>query len=89
MDDFGIPVEERWKYTPMPLGVGTEPLRLTGAIDTIPGKSYVWANRNPQFQSLFNEQSQDAGWQTAVVDSHHMLMIDAPEQTAQVLEYAV
>lgn len=89
MDEFGIPESERWKYTPMPLAIGIEPIRLTGAIDRIPRKTFVWASRNPQFELLYDERSQDARWRTAVVDSHHMLMIDAPEQTARVLEQAI
>jgi pimeloyl-ACP methyl ester carboxylesterase len=89
MNEFGIPESERWKYTPMPIAVGSEPIRLTGAIENIPRRTYVWASRNPQFEPLFDELSRDDRWRTAIVDSHHMLMIDAPEQTARVLEEAI
>jgi pimeloyl-ACP methyl ester carboxylesterase len=88
-DQFGIPAGDRWKYTPMPLRAGEEPIRLTGAYQSIAKKTYVWASRNVQFKPLFDERRETAGWRTAIVDSNHMLMIDAPEQTAIVLEEAI
>ena len=36
MDMFGIPEDQRWRYTTSPTVVGQEPIKLTGAWKSIP-----------------------------------------------------
>ena len=86
---FGVPEAERWKYTDMPTGPLWQPLQLTGAHDAIPKKTYVWANRSPQFKTFYDARVGDPSWNTYVVETSHMLMLDAPERIAEILEEAI
>jgi pimeloyl-ACP methyl ester carboxylesterase len=88
-DGFGVPIGELWKYTEMPTGPLIEPLRLTGALNSIRRKTYVWANRSPQFKTFYDARAADSSWRTSVIDTSHMLMLDAPERTAELLEEAI
>jgi len=86
---FGVPEGERWKYTEMPTGPLSQPLRLTGALDAISKKTYVWAKQSPQFKTFYDARVGDPSWKTYLVETSHMLMLDAPQRIAEILEEVI
>lgn len=86
---FGVPEAERWKYTEMPTGPLSQPLRLTGGLDSISKRTYVWANRSPQFKKFYDARVGDPSWKTYLVNTSHMLMLEAPVRIAEILEEAI
>ena len=73
------------KGSPHPRACFFEKLRLTGARDKIPVKTYVWAEQSPTF-TLFHERlKSDPAWRVERLPCAHMAMIEMPEQTAQII----
>jgi pimeloyl-ACP methyl ester carboxylesterase len=74
------------KLTPQPIGVSLQPIRLTGARDTVPRKAYVRATGFPSepFENALTK-ARDRGWRTYDVPSGHDVMIDEPELLARIL----
>jgi pimeloyl-ACP methyl ester carboxylesterase len=72
--------------TPQPIGVSFQPLHLTGARERITTKVYI---RATGFTSKpFNKacrRAKQAGFRVHRLDCGHDVMIDAPEQLAQLL----
>lgn len=90
MEEFGIPESERWRYTPSPTGVGTEPIKLTGAYKSIGKKTYVLATQwDSPMKRFLDKAKADPSWTTVEIASGHMLMLDAPQRTAEILEDAI
>ena len=75
------------KFTAQPIGVAFTPLRLTGARDRVPRKTYVRAKGydNPNFESYYAKVKSDRSWRTYEVPCGHEMMIDMPERTAEIL----
>jgi pimeloyl-ACP methyl ester carboxylesterase len=75
------------KFTAQPIGVAFTPLRLTGARDRVPKKTYVRAKGydNPNFESYYAKVKSDHSWRTYEVPCGHEMMIDMPERTAEIL----
>ena len=75
------------KFTAQPIGVAFTPLRLTGARDRVPRKTYVRAKGydNPNFESYYAKVKSDRSWRTNEVPCGHEMMIDMPERTAEIL----
>ena len=87
---FGVlPQHQEWvdaMMTPQPLGVSFTPIRLTGACERVPRKTYIRATRYPQ--PSFDQHLADcraAGWHVYELDVGHDVMVDAPEALAKIL----
>lgn len=95
-DAFRIldPANAQWvqsKMTPQPTGPAMQPIRLSGARDSIAGKTYIRAPRYPQprFDAYLASAQADPSWRTYVMDpeeSGHDVMVDAPARLVQILE---
>lgn len=74
------------KLTPQPIGVSLQPIRLTGARDSVLRKAYVRARDFPSdpFDNAF-AKARDRGWRTYDVPGGHDVMIDEPELLARIL----
>jgi pimeloyl-ACP methyl ester carboxylesterase len=74
------------KLTPQPIGVSLQPIRLTGARDTVLRKAYVRATDFPSdpFDNALTK-ARERGWRTYDVPSGHDVMIDAPDSLARIL----
>jgi len=73
--------------TPQPVGVAFQPLKLTGARERVPKKTYIRALGYPMaaFDRFYANKKADPSWRTFEVDSGHEVMIDAPERCAEIL----
>ena len=90
-EQFNVNAADRtWvnrKMTPQSAACFSERLKLTGALDRIPGKTYIRAAGFPMpaFQATFERLSADPAWATHAMDCGHDIMIDAPEALAALL----
>ena len=75
------------KFTAQPIGVAFTPIRLTGARDRVPKKTYVRAKGydNPNFERYYAKVKSDRSWRTYEMPCGHEVMIDMPERTAEIL----
>jgi pimeloyl-ACP methyl ester carboxylesterase len=75
------------KFTAQPVGVAFTPIRLTGARDRVPKKTYVRARGydNPNFERYYAKVKSDPSWRTYELPCGHEVMIDMPERTAEIL----
>jgi pimeloyl-ACP methyl ester carboxylesterase len=76
------------KTTPQPNGVSLQPIRLTGARERVPKKTYIRAVRYPQpaFDKALAECKAGKSWRTFQTSTTgHDVMIDAPEWLAKLL----
>jgi len=75
------------RLTAQPVGVALTPLRLTGALDRVPKKTYVRAAgyENPNFDRFYAKVKSDRSWRTYEIPCGHEMMIDMPERTAEIL----
>jgi pimeloyl-ACP methyl ester carboxylesterase len=75
------------KFTAQPIGVAFTPIRLTGARDRVPKKTYVRATGydNPNFERAYAKVKGDPSWRTFEMPCGHEVMIDMPERTAEIL----
>ena len=75
------------KFTAQPIGVAFTPIRLTGARDRVPKKTYVRATGydNPNFDKAYAKVKADPSWHTFEMPCGHEVMIDMPERTAEIL----
>jgi pimeloyl-ACP methyl ester carboxylesterase len=73
--------------TPQPVGVAFQPLRLTGARERVPKKTYVRAlgYSMKAFDRFYARRKADPSWRTFEVDCGHEVMIDDPERCAEIL----
>lgn len=90
MEMFGIPDDQRWRYTTTPASLGQERIELTGAWKSISKKSYLRATKNElPSKAVYERLKDDPEWHTAEIATRHMMMIDDPEGTAKFLEDAI
>jgi len=88
---FGVNARDRaWidsKCTAQPIGAFTEKIRLTGAYNRIPGKTFIRAASyvNPGFDQALSRVKDDPSWRTFHATSGHDVMVDAPEWLADIL----
>lgn len=85
------PQHERWvaeKMTLQPIGVTFQPVRLTGARDRVPVKAYIRAGKdsNTAFETFHAQYSKDPSWRTWKLPCGHHVMLDMPEELADILE---
>jgi pimeloyl-ACP methyl ester carboxylesterase len=75
------------KFTAQPVGVAFTPIRLTGARERVPKKTYVRTRGydNPNFDRYYAKVKSDPSWRTYEMPCGHEVMIDMPERTAEIL----
>ena len=82
-----LPPEIRWRFAPQPIKSFIEPIRLTGASGEIPSKTYVRATGpGPDFTHIVSGLESKSDWRIVELDAEHNMMIDAPVETAALLE---
>jgi pimeloyl-ACP methyl ester carboxylesterase len=72
---------------PHPIGTMTEKIKLTGARERIGRKAYIRAGAypNPGFDKALARVKLDRSWRTYDVPCGHDVMVDMPEQLAEIL----
>jgi pimeloyl-ACP methyl ester carboxylesterase len=75
------------KCGPQPIATMTEKMKLTGARERIPKKTYIRAAAypNPGFDAALARVKADRSWQVYEVPCGHDVMIDMPERLAEIL----
>jgi pimeloyl-ACP methyl ester carboxylesterase len=74
--------------TPHPLGCFTEKLKLSGAYRDVKTHLYVHGTELPRASPFktFHEQAKSNGWSAHVLACGHDVMLDMPQETADLLE---
>jgi pimeloyl-ACP methyl ester carboxylesterase len=75
------------KATPQSSLCFSERVRLSGALEKIPQKTYILAGNFslPPFDSAYARLTQAPGWKTHVLAGGHDLMLDNPQELADIL----
>lgn len=72
--------------TPHPRDCFVQHIKLSGALERVPIKTYVLATRTPQVFGRFAERvKSDPTWRLREVDTAHFMMIERPAETARLL----
>lgn len=73
--------------TPQPIGTSQQPIRLTGARDRVPRKTYIRATgyTHKIFDANLARCKADRTWRTFEVPCGHDVMVDMPERLAEIL----
>ena len=73
--------------TPQPIGVSLQPIKLTGARDRIAKKSFILATgyNNPPFVASYKALKSDSSWRLFDLPCHHDIMVEMPEELAEIL----
>ena len=88
---FGVnAADQAWvdaRCTPGSLATWCERLSLTGRHKLVANRTYVFATRwNGPFRPIYERVRAEGGWRTHEFDCGHDVMIDMPQQTADILE---
>ena len=89
---FGVnPADRAWvdrMTTPQPIGIGLQPIRLSGARERIRKKSYIRATgtANPAFDKVHAALKGKSGWTSYEVPCGHDVMVDMPDKLVEILE---
>jgi pimeloyl-ACP methyl ester carboxylesterase len=89
---FGVnPADRAWvdsMTTPQPMAIALQPIRLTGARERVPKKSYIRATgtANTAFDAALAALKQKPGWRSYAVPCGHDVMIDMPDRLVEILE---
>jgi pimeloyl-ACP methyl ester carboxylesterase len=72
---------------PQPIRTMTEKIRLTGAREQIPKKTYIRASGYPNvsFDKAYTRVKKDPSWRTYEVPCGHDVMIDEPDRLTDIL----
>ncbi|MGP3533969.1 alpha/beta fold hydrolase [Microbacterium sp. RD1] len=75
------------RLTRMPLAPFVQRLRLTGGIDRIPHRQFVFATgwAATPYRGQFDRLRSDPAWSVTSVDAGHELMLDAPDRVVDIL----
>jgi len=90
-EQFNVNAADRaWvnaKMTPQSGACFSERLAVTGVLNEVPRKAYVKARvgSSPHFTANYDRLSKDGSWQTYEVDCGHDVMIDKPQELADIL----
>jgi pimeloyl-ACP methyl ester carboxylesterase len=88
---FNVPPAQRAliqpTLSPQPIGTLAEKLKLTGAASRIPRRLYVWCSGNSPsiFDKAYQRVKADPAWQTEVMACGHVMMIEMPDRTFEIL----
>lgn len=88
---FGVnPADRAWVdrlCVGQPIGTFTDKIKLSGARDRIPRKSYIRAASyvNPGFDRALATVQADPSWRSYEVSCGHDVMIDAPDRLTEIL----
>jgi pimeloyl-ACP methyl ester carboxylesterase len=87
---FMDPVNAAWanaRLTPQPVETFREKLKVTGAVERIPKRTFVQATvgEAPFFAATFERAKTSPGWKTLQVNSRHDVMVDHPDEMTQIL----
>jgi pimeloyl-ACP methyl ester carboxylesterase len=76
------------KVTPHPTRCFTDPLRVSGAYQTIPKEVYIRAPAFPQpaFDAAYERCRADSAWKTFEISGGHDVMLDQPTELVTILE---
>ena len=88
---FGI-APEKWALraallTPQPKATLTQPIKLTGGIDRVRKRIYIYAN-DPQpttFTQFYEKLKNAPGWQVYTLPCTHLVQLDMPEELTRLL----
>jgi len=75
------PADRAWvdaQCTPQPLATFQQPLRLTGALDAIADRSFIFASGWGPSPFHYYDDAKAAGWRTCDVPCGHDVMLDDP-----------
>ena len=84
------PKDRAWvdgKMTPQPIGVYFQKIRLTGARERVPRRTYIRATNftSLPFDRFLARAKANPGWRTYEVPSGHDVMVDNPARLAEIL----
>jgi pimeloyl-ACP methyl ester carboxylesterase len=87
---FMAPANAAWagdRLTPQPVETFREKLKVTGAVERIPRRTFVQATIGEAafFAAAFARAKASPGWKTIQVNSRHDVMVDEPEQMTKIL----
>ena len=89
---FGVePRNQAWvasKMTPQPMLTLTQPIRLTGGYNVVRHRIYVYATGPSSMEGFYPELNDDPAWEIKVMSYGHDLMVDAPDEVADILVHA-
>lgn len=91
-DAFGEPSPEALdfferKTAPQPTACFTQPVALSGGIDRIAKKTYIYANdpAPTTFTPFFEKLKDEPGWAVHTLPCTHMVQIDMPDELTELL----
>jgi pimeloyl-ACP methyl ester carboxylesterase len=79
------------RATAHPLASLLQPIRLTGAVDRVRDRTYVYATRwdgGSPFEPTYRRLRDDPGWRVHALDARHNLMRDAPGPLLEIVAAA-
>jgi Alpha/beta hydrolase family len=90
VEDFAImsPEDRSWvesKLTPQPVGPWLQPIRLSGARDRVPKKSYVRGLNCIINKTVIKVIAERSDWKTFDLACGHDVMIDLPDELTEIL----
>jgi pimeloyl-ACP methyl ester carboxylesterase len=95
-DAFGEPTPEvldffQRKTTPQPTACFTQPVKLTGGIDRIKRKTYIYCNdpAPTTFTPFYEKLKNKPGWVVHTLPCTHMAQMDMPNELTQLLVAAI
>lgn len=79
------------RTTPMPIACFTQPLKLSGGIDRVNKKTYIYCNvpAPTTFTQFYEKLKGNRGWTLHTLPCTHIVQIDMPKQLTELLLQAV
>lgn len=87
----GLSEVERSLRAPMPIATLVEKIKLTGSMDCIKERLYIFAAQNPAptFRQFYERIRAQQGWRTAEVASGHGIHREQPARLIELLESVI
>lgn len=79
------------KTSPHPIACFTQPLTITGGIDRVKRKTYIYCN-NPEpttFTAFYNKLKTKPGWIVHTLPCTHIAQMDMPRELTEFLQQAI
>jgi pimeloyl-ACP methyl ester carboxylesterase len=75
------------KMTPQPIGPYLQKIKLTGAAEKVPKKTYIRAldYPSPYFDKYLADRKADKSWKTIELQCSHEVMVEMPDRLADIL----